>query len=289
MISVLIIGKGPAGISAGIYAKRSGLDVTIIGKDNGALKNAHLVENYYGFVEPILGNELIENGIKQALRLGINVVDDEVLSIDYNEDYIVTTKKDTYIAKTVIMATGSPRQTPNIKGLKNYEGKGVSYCAVCDAFFYRGKDVVVLGCCDYAMHEARELVNVARSVNILTNNAEPSGLVPDEAKVITNEINEIVGDERVQKITFKDDTFIKTDGVFVAYGVAGSSDFAKKLGVITENNKIIVDEQMATNLPGLFAAGDCIGGVYQIAKAINDGSIAGLAASKYIKRLNIIK
>ncbi len=289
MVSVLIIGKGPAGISAGIYAKRSGLDVTIIGKDNGALKKAHLVENYYGFIEPILGNELIENGIKQAIRLGINVTDDEVLSIDYNEDYIVTTKNNTYIAKTIIMATGSPRQTPNIKGLKNFEGKGVSYCAVCDAFFYRGKDVVVLGCCDYAMHEAKELVNVARSVTILTNTAPPQGNVPDDAKIVTKEIAEVAGDEIVEKVIFKDGSCIKTDGVFVAYGVAGSSDFAKKLGVITENNKIVVDDQMRTNLPGLFAAGDCIGGVYQIAKAVNDGSIAGLAASKYIKKLNIIK
>ncbi|MDD2592398.1 MAG: NAD(P)/FAD-dependent oxidoreductase [Erysipelotrichaceae bacterium] len=289
MVSVLIIGKGPAGISAGIYAKRSGLDVTIIGKDNGALKKAHLVENYYGFIEPILGNELIENGIKQAIRLGINVIDDEVLSIDYNEDYIVTTKNNTYIAKTIIMATGSPRQTPNIKGLKNFEGKGVSYCAVCDAFFYRGKDVVVLGCCDYAMHEAKELVNVARSVTILTNTAPPQGNVPDDAKIVTKEIAEVAGDEIVEKVIFKDGSCIKTDGVFVAYGVAGSSDFAKKLGVITENNKIVVDDQMRTNLPGLFAAGDCIGGVYQIAKAVNDGSIAGLAASKYIKKLNIIK
>lgn len=289
MVSVLIIGKGPAGISAGIYAKRSGLDVTIIGKDNGALKTAHLVENYYGFIEPILGNELIENGIKQAIRLGINVIDDEVLSIDYNEDYIVTTKNNTYIAKTIIMATGSPRQTPNIKGLKNFEGKGVSYCAVCDAFFYRGKDVVVLGCCDYAMHEAKELVNVARSVTILTNTAPPQGNVPDDAKIVTKEIAEVAGDEIVEKVIFKDGSCIKTDGVFVAYGVAGSSDFAKKLGVITENNKIVVDDQMRTNLPGLFAAGDCIGGVYQIAKAVNDGSIAGLAASKYIKKLNIIK
>lgn len=289
MVSVLIIGKGPAGISAGIYAKRSGLDVTIIGKDNGALKKAHLVENYYGFIEPILGNELIENGIKQAIRLGINVIDDEVLSIDYNEDYIVTTKNNTYIAKTIIMATGSPRQTPNIKGLKNFEGKGVSYCAVCDAFFYRGKDVVVLGCCDYAMHEAKELVNVARSVTILTNTAPPQGNVPDDAKIVTKEIAEVAGDEIVEKVIFKDGSCIKTDGVFVAYGVAGSSDFAKKLGVITENNKIVVDDQMRTDLPGLFAAGDCIGGVYQIAKAVNDGSIAGLAASKYIKKLNIIK
>lgn len=289
MIDVLVIGKGPAGVSAGIYAKRAGLNTMIVAKDNGALKTAHMVENYYGFIEPISGNDLIDNGIRQAQRLGIKTVDTEVLTIDYNENYIVHTADEIYEAKSVILATGSPRQMPMIKGLKEFEGKGVSYCAVCDAFFYRNKDVAVLGCCDYAMHEASELIDIAKSVTIITNGVKPQGQIPEGAIIVENTIDAVIGDELVQKVIYKDGTSLAIDGLFIAYGVAGSTDFAKKMGVLVDNNKIIVDENMATNLPGLYAAGDCIGGIYQIAKAVNDGVIAGMSASKYVKKLNQIK
>ncbi len=289
MIDVLVIGKGPAGVSAGIYAKRAGLNTMIVAKDNGALKTAHMVENYYGLIEPISGNDLINNGIKQAQRLKIKTVDTEVLTIDYNENYIVHTADEIYEAKSVILATGSPRQMPMIKGLKDFEGKGVSYCAVCDAFFYRNKDVAVLGCCDYAMHEASELIDIAKSVTIITNGVKPQGQIPEGAIIIENTIDAVIGDELVQQVIFKDGTSLAIAGLFIAYGVAGSTDFAKKMGVLVDNNKIIVDENMATNLPGLYAAGDCIGGIYQIAKAVNDGVIAGMSASKYVKKLNQIK
>ncbi|MEA5026518.1 MAG: NAD(P)/FAD-dependent oxidoreductase [Erysipelotrichaceae bacterium] len=289
MISVLIIGKGPAGISAAIYAKRTGLDVTIIGKDYGALQKADLVENYYGFIQPIKGTDLIENGIRQAERLGITVMNEEVVSITYNEDYIVKTDRNEYTAKSVIFATGSPRQVPNIKGIREFEGKGISYCAVCDSFFYRQKNVAVLGCCDYAMNEARELLNVAASVTILTNGMEPQGTIPSDAQIIRQKVAAISGNDHVEKVLFEDGTSLDTNGLFVAYGVAGSSDFARKLGIAMQNNKIIVDQAMATNLPGLFAAGDCVGGIYQIAKAVNDGSVAGMSASRYVRKLSVIK
>ena len=289
MISIMIIGNGPAGISAGIYAKRTGLDVTIIGKDSGALKKAEKVENYYGFSEPIKGIDLVQNGINQAKRLGITLITEEVISIEFNEDYIIKTDKNEYVAKAVVLATGSPRQVPNISGIKEFEGKGVSYCAVCDAFFYRGKNVAVLGCCDYAMNEARELLNIANSVTIITDGAIPKGNIPKEAKVIEKEVSKVNGDMIVQSVTFKDGTELKIDGLFIAYGVAGSSEFARKLGVLMENNRIIVDENMETNLPGLFAAGDCIGGIYQIAKAVYDGSIAGMSSSKYVRRISTVK
>jgi len=285
----MIIGNGPAGISAGIYAKRTGLDVTIIGKDSGALQKADKVENYYGFSEPIKGVDLVLNGIKQAKRLGITIINEEVISIEFNEDYIIKTDKNEYMAKAVVLATGSPRQVPKIAGIKEYEGKGVSYCAVCDAFFYKGKNVAVLGCCDYAMNEARELLNVANSVTIITDGVLPKGNIPKEAKVIEKQVARIQGDIVVQSVIFKDDSELKIDGLFIAYGVAGSSEFALKLGVLMENNRIIVNENMETNLPGLFAAGDCIGGIYQIAKAVYDGSRAGMASSKYVRLISTVK
>ncbi|MPM90006.1 Ferredoxin--NADP reductase [bioreactor metagenome] len=118
---------------------------------------------------------------------------------------------------------------------------------------------------------------------------EPQGTIPSDAQIIRQKVAAISGNDHVEKVLFEDGTSLDTNGLFVAYGVAGSSDFARKLGIAMQNNKIIVDQAMATNLPGLFAAGDCVGGIYQIAKAVNDGSVAGMSASRYVRKLSVIK
>ena len=141
----IIIGKGPAGISAGIYLKRANCHVLIIGKDGGALEKTKEIDNYYGFVNTICGKDLLQQGILQAERLGILVETDEVLSIKKEDNFTIETRNNIYHAKTVILATGTNRNTPKIKGIRELEGKGVSYCAICDAFFYRNKNVAVLG------------------------------------------------------------------------------------------------------------------------------------------------
>ncbi len=142
---VIIIGKGPAGITASIYLKRANHKVLIIGKDGGALEKTKAIDNYYGFANTISGKELLQQGLEQAKRLEIPVETDEVLSIGKEENFVVETRNNTYQARTVILATGTSRNTPKIKGIKELEGKGVSYCAICDAFFYRNKPVAVLG------------------------------------------------------------------------------------------------------------------------------------------------
>ena len=195
------------------------------------------------------------------------------------------------MAKTLILATGASRKTPTIKGIKEFEGKGVSYCAVCDAFFYRNKDVAVLGSGDYALSEAEELLPIARTVTILTNGEElvenrssRAQEIYSKVKTDNRQITEFRGDTTLQNVKFEDNTHLSINGVFVAIGTASSTDLAKKLGAIVENNIILVNRKMETNVQGLYACGDCIGAPYQIAKAVNEGMLAGIEVISYLKK-----
>jgi thioredoxin reductase (NADPH) len=195
----------------------------------------------------------------------------------------VKTEQNTYLAKSVILATGVARKTPAIKNITQFEGKGVSYCAICDAFFYRKKDVAVIGAGEYALHEARELSNTASSVTILTNGISLD-VVPDpQFRVITTPIQSIDGTNSVSGVTLQDGSMVPVSGVFVAVGIAGSTSFARTLGAAIDGNKIVVDEHMATNIPGLYACGDATGGLLQIAKAVYEGAVAGLECAKHIR------
>ncbi len=284
MYDVIVLGKGPAGIQAAVYIKRSNLNVLIIGKDGGALSKAEKIANYYGFTQ-ISGPELLEQGFKQAQSLNIEIVSEEVTGLSYGLEYTVTTTQNTYQSKAVIIATGSPRATIKIPNLKELEGKGVSYCAICDAFFYRKKIVGVLGHGDYAAQEAHELVNVADEVIVFTNGLEPTGHFDSRVKFVKDKIKNLVGIDRLQAITLDNDSTIELSGLFIALGSASATDLALKIGALVENNKIVVDEKKQTNVPGLFAAGDCTPGIMQIAKAVGDGCIAGLETIAYIRKL----
>jgi thioredoxin reductase (NADPH) len=288
MSDVLIIGNGPAGISTALYTARAGFKTTIIGKDNGALAKAEKIENYYGFENPTSGNNLIAKGIAQAKRIGAELIPDEVVGLGFEDKLVVKTDKCQYKADAVIIATGSSRKAPKIQGLSEYEGKGVSYCAVCDAFFYRGKDVAVLGSHEYALSEAKELLSIAKSVTILSNGDTPISNIPKEISIITKEIDALVGeDDLLTSVRFKDGSHLLVSGVFVAIGVAGSSALARKIGAQSDGNKITVDENMATSIPGLYAAGDCTGGMMQIAKAVYEGAKAGTEVIKYLRKKDV--
>ena len=284
MSNVIIIGNGPAGVSASLYTARAGVDTTIIGSGLGALGKAEKIENYYGFAEPVDAKDLVAAGIAQAKHAGVQYIEDEVVGIGFGSKLTVSTKTNSYEADYVVLATGASRSTPPIPGLRELEGHGVSYCAVCDAFFYRGKDVAVLGSGEYAMHEAGELLPVVGSVTILTNGAELTGVLPEGARLDTRKIASFDGDGIVEKVTFADGESLAISGVFVAVGVAGSTDLAKKLGAATEGNRILVDDKMATNVPGLYAAGDCTGGMLQIAKAVYQGAQAGTSIVAEIRK-----
>ena len=284
---VIIIGSGPAGVSAALYARRGGADVTVITKGTGGLAAAEWVENYYGFAEPISGAELEQRGIAGAKRLGVRFEMDEVLAIlpaDGGKGFCLETVRAAYDADAVILAAGVPRKTLSIPGIREFEGRGVSYCAICDAFFYRGKRVAVIGAGDYALHEAEILRPHVAQLSLLTNGEEPSVVVPDGISVRTQKIVRIEGVRRVQRIVFDDDTAMDVDGIFMAIGTAGSMELARKLGVVLSDGKIVVGKHMETNAPGVYAAGDCTGGLLQIAKAVYEGAEAGLAAVQYLRK-----
>ena len=280
MYDVIVIGSGPAGITAAIYAKRRNLSILVISKGNGALQKAEKIDNYYGFENGISGKELYENGIKQAKNLGIDFIEDEVINIEYINQFTVETVNSKYEAKAVILATGVSRNIPNIKGIKEFEGKGVSYCAVCDSFFYKGKDVAVLGDGNYAIHEFETLKPIASSVTILTNGNAMVENRDSSIEVNNKKIREFRGNTKLEEVEFEDNTIQYLNGVFIAMGTASSSDIARKIGARIENNNIIVNENMETTVPGLFACGDCTGGLLQISKAVYEGAKAGLAVLK---------
>ncbi|MEG1870315.1 MAG: NAD(P)/FAD-dependent oxidoreductase [Oscillospiraceae bacterium] len=282
-MDVIIIGNGPAGISASLYVARAGLTALVIGKDMGTLRKAEKIENYYGFVDGITGEELAKNGIEQAKRLGVEFAHKEVVDISFDEMYNVKTSDGDYLAKAVIIATGTQRMAPKINGLKDFEGRGVSYCATCDGFFYKKKDVAVIGSKEYALHEATELSGIANSVTLLTDGEPAPENIPTEIAVNTKKISELAGETKLECVVFEDGTTLTIRGAFIAFGSAGSTALATKLGAVVNGNKIAVDENMSTNLPGLYAAGDCTGGMYQVAKAVYEGARAGMEAAKFVR------
>jgi thioredoxin reductase (NADPH) len=283
MFDVIIIGAGPAGISAALYAKRANRSVLVLYHGESQLEKAHLIDNYYGFNGGISGKDLYNDGINQAKALGAEVKNEEVLHIAMNADmnYEVKTSEGEYTGKTLILATGNKKLKPNIKGIAEFDAKGISYCAICDGFFYRNKVVAVLGNGDYALSEAADLENIAKKVYILTNGAPAPET--DKYEVITKNIAEITGDIKVGAVAFDDGTSLETDGIFVALGVAGGADFAKKLGIALEGDSIKVKEDMSTNIPGVFSCGNVTGGLLQVCKAVYEGAEAGLSAVKYLK------
>ncbi len=291
---ILILGAGPAGVSAALYARRSGMQVTVLSKGPGTsnLDKAHLIENYYGFAEPISGAELEKRGIAGAERLGVTFAVAEVMGLRLNDrmtGYIVETNGETYEAPAVVLAAGVSRVSLPIPGLKELEGHGVSYCAICDAFFYRGKSVAVLGGGEYALHEAQVLLPHVKELHILTNGEESQADFPVPMQVHTAQVEAIAGEQRVSGVKFADGSELAVDGVFVALGTAGSTALARKAGAMLAGGSIKVDATMATNMPGLFAAGDNTGGLLQVAKAVYEGAQAGLSAVKYVRQQRAAK
>lgn len=284
MANVVIIGSGPAGISAALYTARAGVDTTVLTKGPGSLARAEGIENYYGVPGSISGAELERRGIEGAKEVGVKFVEAEAVGLTFTDKLTVETLNGEYPADAVILATGASRTAPPVPGLKDLEGRGVSYCATCDAFFYRGKDVAVMGSGEYALHEASALLPLAKSVTLLTGGAELTAQFPPEITVRTEKVEAILGQDKVSGVRLAGGEELPLDGVFIALGVAGSTALARKMGAEVDGNKIVVDANMMTTIPGLFAAGDCTGGLLQVAKAVYEGAVAGNEAAKVLRK-----
>lgn len=276
----LILGGGPAGASAALYLTRAAFSTAVIENGPLALSGAGLIANYYGVTAS--GRELYAAGLAQAKAAGAHIIHAEALGAEYSGNFTLKLKGENegLSAPVLILATGSRKKAPQVAGLTEFTGKGVSYCAVCDGFFYRRKRVCVLGSGPFALSEAEYLKNLAAGVTVLTNGeaAEAAGL-----PVITKKLKALEGDNKLEKIIFGDDTAMAADGLFIALGSADSADIARRLGAALNGSYIKADAGGATNIPGLYAAGDCRGGLMQVAKAVCEGAVAALSAIRYLR------
>jgi len=304
---LIIIGGGPAGITAGIYAIRQRLNTLLITKNFGGqvTRKTVEIENYPGF-EKISGHDLIKKFEYQLRKLKIDIERDEVKSIKKIEDeFIVITKsKNNFQSKTVIIATGADPRPLEVKGEKEFLGKGVSYCPQCDGPLFDGKIVAIIGGGNAGFETAFYLSKIAKKIYILEFDKELRADQANQervkktkkAEILTNvQVKEIRGDKFVSSVVLqnretKEDLEIKVDGVFVEIGYQPATAFAKNLVDFNERDEIKVDfETFQTKTPGLFAAGDCNVGKYkQIITAAGEGAKAALAAYDYLKEKKLI-
>ena len=284
MYDLIIIGGGPAGVSAALYTTRANLKTLIIENGANALARAHLISNYYGVTAS--GNELYARGLEQAKGIGTEIIHNEVVAAEYmGTGFSVTGSKmaEPLECRALLLATGVKNTTLNLPNLEELTGRGVSYCAVCDGFFFRKKRVAVLGSGQYALHEAEYLKHLAGSLVILTNSDDGmllknAGFAVDERK-----LSSISGEDKLRNVIFDDGAKLELDGLFIALGTADSTDLARKIGAQLDGRFIKTDGNGATNVPGLFAAGDCTGGTLQVAKAVYDGMNAANGIIHYLR------
>lgn len=280
---VIVIGGGPGGISTALYAARGGLSVLVLHNGASALHKAERIENYYG-TGAVSGAELYERGIEQAKSVGVSVVGDQATFAEYDgRAFTVTAVGGTYAAKRLVIATGASRLRADIDGIDKFEGKGVSYCAVCDAFFYRKKCVGVVGAGEFAKHEYEAVARVAAETTLFTQGV-PAVFVPD--KLETRKIARVYGDERLGGVELDDGTKIALDGLFIAVGVMSGASLCKSMGVFTEKNGAVkTDDRGMTNINGLYAVGDCTVGIKQVGKAVSDGVTVGMSLLSDLKKV----
>ncbi|MBI5633683.1 MAG: FAD-dependent oxidoreductase [Nitrospirae bacterium] len=294
---VMIIGGGPAGLSAAQYASRSKLRTIVLDKSKtaGALAYTGHIENYPGISGPISGKELLDLFREQAIRFGAEYVEAQVVGVKIDgEVKEVFTMEGSYKGRSVIVATGSMGRKPTIKGEAEFLGKGVSYCAVCDAAFFKGKTVCVIGSSEEAIKEAGYLTRFAEIVYLIspTPKLKAEGhpaLVSQNLKVLPGHtVTSIEGRDTVEKIRLVDEAKKESElvlsGVFVY--IQGSKpiiDFLYGSVPLTEEECLDANRMMETPVPGVFAAGDvrCTE-IRQVVTAVSDGAVAALSAEKFI-------
>ncbi len=280
MFDTVIIGLGPAGIQAAIYLKRFNFNVLLIGAKDSNLCYAKSIDNYYG-VLPIHGKDLFEIGLQQAVDLNIDIKEEMVLGIENHGHYVVKTKDNEYQGKTVFIATGTSKAKLPGLNYQKYESNGLSYCAICDSFFYRNKSLALIGTSEYMLSELEVLKRITNDITIFTNGKKLE--VEVDFPVDEDKIKEFSGNEYLEGITTINKEY-KFDGAFVAVGNASSFDFAKHLGIfLDEKNKIKVDQNNMTNIKGVYAGGDNTGEPLQIAKAVYDGMTVAFAIKEQLK------
>lgn len=297
---IVIVGGGPAGLTAGLYASRAGLRSLLVerGVFGGQMVNARMVENYPGFPDGIAGMELGSHMEQQASKHGLQTLFAEVTQLVPGPPPGVDTSEGTLTAKAIIVATGARYRQLGVPGEKEYTGRGVSYCASCDGFFFRDREVAVVGGGDTAVSDALELAHYARRVYIVHRRdqlraghvlVQRASTEPRVEFVWNSVVDGINGDQMVSGITVRnlktgETRTIGLAGVFVAVGVVPNSQPFAGVLKTDEAGSFVVDQDLATSVPGVFAAGDVRRhSPRQIGSAVGDGITAALAAARYIQ------
>lgn len=290
-VDILIIGQGPAGLSAAIYTARAGMNTLILGC-SPKVAGDYDIDNYFGFVDTISGKDLIERGCLQAAKFGAKLRCDRILAVHQADDgaFVGTTETQEIKAQALILATGISRVRPGITNLADYEGKGVSYCVSCDGFFMRNKAVLVVGEGNFAANQALELTQYTSGVTICSQGKSLTmsedflqRLADSGIAVLEDRVLSLAGDKGLEQAILASGQTLDVQGLFVAMGQASSSDFAYALGVLRNGQFIDTDREQRTNVPGVFAAGDCVGRFLQISVAVGEGALAGQAAIAHVK------
>jgi len=304
---VIIVGAGPAGLAAGIYASRARLKTLIVneGTTGGQLVLTHEVANYPG-VEPVSGFQLANTMNRQAQSFGCEIRSNiRVTDFDFTASprKVEVNGSDVYLGRTVILAPGGLPRMLNIPGENEFKGRGVSYCATCDGDFFTGKEIVVVGGGNSALEEAVSLTKYASGVTIVHqfDHFQAFQHAIGEARsnpkikfIMGSELQEISGNESVSRVKIRQlssgNTIEQTtDGIFIFIGYVANTGGLEKHIALNKNGEILVDQGMQTNIPGVFAAGDCIEKRFrQVTTAVGDGTIAALSAAEYIRLQQII-
>ena len=301
---IIIIGAGPGGLTAGIYAGRQGTRNLIIDRDlaGGLGREVPEMENYPGF-DNISGLELIEKTKAQAIRNCDLHEMEEVTDIAQTDDeyrFTVTTNKDQYQSKTIILATGSSHRHLNVKGEEEFKGKGVSYCATCDGFFFAGRDIIMVGGGNSALQEAIYLKNLGANVTLVHRRDEfraqkhLQDMIEKEGidTILNATVEEIKGEMLVETVVLKDTQTnelkeVPTNGVFISVGYIPHTELATQLGVnLDESGHIIIDKEQKTNVDYVYAVGDVCVGLKQWIVACGEGAVAATSAYHDLKESN---
>ena len=288
---VAVIGMGPAGIQAAIHAARKKVSVALIGKVSGSAMAETRIENYFGIPGAMNGDMILRNGLTQAKVFGCTVYEKNIIGAsNIGEKFSLMTEDDEEIvSKAVILATGVSRKALNVPGEKTLFGRGVSYCAVCDCNFYKGKVVAIVGDETEAAVSAELMTRYASKVYWVYKSIQASQNVVFKAEqagveMINSTVKSIVGSDKVESMVLEDGRTIQIDGVFIELGAKSSADLATSLDVIPRmDDTIAVNERMETEIPGVYACGDVTGKPWQVATAVGQGCIAGLNAADFAK------
>jgi len=297
---VVIIGGGPAGLTAGLYASRSRLSSLLIEKaaTGGYIVNAGLVENYPGFPQGLSGLELAELMNKQAAKYGLETLLAEVNGLELRgKQKVVKTTEGDIVAKAVIIAGGSDRVKLGVPGEEEFTGKGVAYCALCDAAFYRDLPVAVAGGGNAAINEALELSKFASRVTVIHRRQElravrilqERAFAEPKIEFLWNAVVEAIeGEDMVKRLRLRnvltgEKSVLAISGIFVAIGFKPNTDYLKGILSLDATGAIITNEKMETEVPGIFAAGDIrSGSIRQVIAAAGDGAVAAIYAERFI-------